>query len=424
MKFCAQIFLSLIATSAFSVGSPLNAATPIEIIDNLGVATQTSQFATAGGLTIARHQSVGPEFILTEPTLITEIGGFLGKLNQIIDGVLVPPSAHPLKVQIRPADVNGFPDVSIVLGEFTLSHDNDPFITSYESVAPNIVLQPGTYFAIFATQTSQIDDVGFLLERAFVPFDYQGEAPIRVGVFDPSTGGHFPIALVRSAVRILGIAPVSRIVSIDVRPRSDTNKLDPDSSREITVAILSVDGFNALTVDPNTVRFGATGNEAAPVHVARRDVDGNGHRDLLLRFEIQDTEIECGDTSGTLTGHTFNGESILGSSPIKTVKCYTFTTIDVPSAIETSASNINARGQIVGVYADIDGGHGFLLDSGLFATIDAPGARFTVPTGINDRRQIVGISIDIVNRGHSFLWDSGVFITIQFLALLPPECRI
>jgi hypothetical protein len=115
------------------------------------------------------------------------------------------------------------------------------------------------------------------------------------------------------------------------------------------VAILSLDGFNALTVDPNTVLFGATGNEAAPVDVARRDVDGNGQRDLVLRFEIQDIKIECGDTSATLSGQTSNGESILGSSPIKTVQCYTFTTIDFPDAtFGTSASKINAREQIVG----------------------------------------------------------------------------
>jgi probable HAF family extracellular repeat protein len=420
MKFVAQIFLSLIVTSVFSGGSLLNAATPIEIVDNLGVATPSTQFGAPGsaGLTISPRQFVGPQFILTAPTLITEIGGFLEKVSQIIDGVLVLPSPLPFKVQIRPADMNGFPDPIIVLSEFILSTDNDIEIISYESVAPNIILGPGTYFALFTPQTSPINDVGRLLDFATNPFDYRGEAAIVIGSFNPSTGLPVPVPphldLARSAVRILGIAPVSRLVSIDVRPRSDTNRLDPDSNREINVAILSLDGFNALTVDPNTVRFGATGNEAAPVDVARRDVDGNGQRDMVLRFEIQDTEIECGDTSATLTGQTFNGESILGSGAIKTVQCYTFTTIDVPRSIETSAANINARGQIVGVYADINGGHGFLLDSGLFATIDAPGARFTVPTGINDRRQIVGIDIDIVNRGHGFLWDSGVFTRIDF----------
>jgi hypothetical protein len=76
------------------------------------------------------------------------------------------------------------------------------------------------------------------------------------------------------------------------------------------VAIFSVNGFDAATVDPNTVRFGATGTEAAPVHVGRRDVDGDGHRDMVLRFQIQDTAIKCG-ASAVLTGQISGGQSII-----------------------------------------------------------------------------------------------------------------
>jgi uncharacterized membrane protein len=313
--------------------------------------------------------------------------------------------------------MNGFPDPFIVLGDFILTNSNDTQITSYESVAPNIILAPGTYFALFAPQTSEINDVGVLLSSASNPFDYQGEALIPIGSFNPSTGlpSNVPPSLdiARSAVRILGIAPVSRLVSIDIRPGSDRNKVDPDSNKRISVAILSVDDFDALTVEPKTVRFGAIGDEAAPVRIARRDVDGNGERDLVLRFEIQDTEIECGDTSATLTGLTSDGESILGSGPIKTVRCYTFVDIDFPGATGTGASQLNDHGQIVGIYFDVDNIHGFLMDNGLFATIDAPGSTRTLPEGINNRRQIVGAYRDIVGRFHSFLWDKGVFTTID-----------
>ena len=86
------------------------------------------------------------------------------------------------------------------------------------------------------------------------------------------------------------------LVSVDVRPRSDANKINPNSTKDINVAIFSVNGFDATKVDPNTVRFAATGTEAAPIHVGRRDVDGDGHRDMVVRFEIQDTGIKCGDT--------------------------------------------------------------------------------------------------------------------------------
>lgn len=112
-----------------------------------------------------------------------------------------------------------------------------------------------------------------------------------------------------------------QLVNIDIRPRSDANRINPNSSGNINVAILSDNGFDARTIDPNTVRFGATGIEAAPIHVGRRDVDGDGDRDLVLRFQIQDTGIRCGDTSAVLTGQISGGPSIIGSSPIQTIQC-------------------------------------------------------------------------------------------------------
>jgi hypothetical protein len=111
------------------------------------------------------------------------------------------------------------------------------------------------------------------------------------------------------------------LVSIDVRPRSDANRIRPNSNKNINVAILSINGFDALTVDPSTVRFGAKGTEALPIHVGRRDVNGDGRVDQILRFEIQDTQIKCGDTSATLTAEILNGPSIIGSSPITTTRC-------------------------------------------------------------------------------------------------------
>src|SRR4051794_29265388 len=45
---------------------------------------------------------------------------------------------------------------------------------------------------------------------------------------------------------------------------------------------------------------------------------------------------------------------------------FTFTTINVPGAIQTNANGINSRGQIVGFYTDASSGrqHGFLDDNG------------------------------------------------------------
>jgi hypothetical protein len=111
------------------------------------------------------------------------------------------------------------------------------------------------------------------------------------------------------------------LVAVDIRPKKDANRINPGTSKNINVAIFSVNGFDATNVDPNSVRFGATGTEAASIHVARRDVDGDGTHDMVVRFQIQDTGIKCGDTSAALTGQVFNGASFIGSSPIRTVQC-------------------------------------------------------------------------------------------------------
>jgi hypothetical protein len=116
-------------------------------------------------------------------------------------------------------------------------------------------------------------------------------------------------------------------VEIDIEPGSFPNSINPRSKRRIPVAILTTDAtdnagtFDAATVDPTTVLFGATGTEAAPVRNALEDVDGDGDTDMILHFNTQDAGIHCGDTSATLTGKTFDGQAIKGTDAITTVGC-------------------------------------------------------------------------------------------------------
>lgn len=75
---------------------------------------------------------------------------------------------------------------------------------------------------------------------------------------------------------------------------------------------------------------------------------------------------------------------------------YVFTTVDFPGAVYTQANGINAGGDIVGLYVDINSKwHGFLFSGGVFSTIDFPdniqGAiRSTQATGIGPSGDIVG----------------------------------
>ena len=89
---------------------------------------------------------------------------------------------------------------------------------------------------------------------------------------------------------------------IDVRPRRDPNRINPNSNRNINVALLSANSFDATTIDPSTVRFGATGVEAGsypwrPQRCKRRRSARFG-----ATFSNSDLGIECGATSVTLTG--------------------------------------------------------------------------------------------------------------------------
>src|SRR5438105_2663057 len=83
---------------------------------------------------------------------------------------------------------------------------------------------------------------------------------------------------------------------------------------------------------------------------------------------------------------------------------YTFTTVDFPGATDSEVDDINAHGQMVGVYQDAAGNtHGFLLNKGTFTTIDFPGAtgsEGTGASGINASGQIVGNYQDVSGKIH------------------------
>jgi hypothetical protein len=111
------------------------------------------------------------------------------------------------------------------------------------------------------------------------------------------------------------------VVSVDIRPKKDANRINPSSSKNVNVAVFSGDGFDAATIDPTSARFGATGTEATPIRVRITDVDGDGLRDMIFRFQILDTGIKCGDTSAFLAGQIAGGQSFIGSSPLTTVQC-------------------------------------------------------------------------------------------------------
>jgi uncharacterized membrane protein len=113
------------------------------------------------------------------------------------------------------------------------------------------------------------------------------------------------------------------------------------------------------------------------------------------------------DPEGNIVGQYSNATGLHGFLLSKGA----FTTIDVPGASFTEAFGINPEGNIVGVYSNATGTHGFLLrrrerdddgDNDAFTTIDVPGASFTEAFGINPEGNVVGLYRNATGT-HGFL---------------------
>jgi uncharacterized membrane protein len=70
------------------------------------------------------------------------------------------------------------------------------------------------------------------------------------------------------------------------------------------------------------------------------------------------------------------------------------TQLAVPGALDASAWDVNARGEVVGFYSDGSRAYGWVLAKGAYATVDVPGSFNTWAYGINARGQVVGVYTD------------------------------
>jgi len=111
------------------------------------------------------------------------------------------------------------------------------------------------------------------------------------------------------------------MVTIDIKPDSQINNINPGSKGVIAVSVLTSEDFDALQVDPDTVQFGPAGTAKAHSQAHVEDVDNDGDMDLQLHFKTQETGIQCGDTEATLTGNTWGGTPIMGTDSVNTVSC-------------------------------------------------------------------------------------------------------
>lgn len=114
---------------------------------------------------------------------------------------------------------------------------------------------------------------------------------------------------------------VVQAVQIDIKPGSDPNVVNLKSRGVIPVSILTTEDFDASTVDPLSVRVGPDGATESHGRGHIEDVDGDGDLDLMLHFRTEETGIQCGDTSVSLTAETFQSQALEGFDSIKTIGC-------------------------------------------------------------------------------------------------------
>ncbi len=122
-----------------------------------------------------------------------------------------------------------------------------------------------------------------------------------------------------SVVTVIGAAPAASLleISLDIQPQDKRNvvNLIPKNG-QVRVALLSSAALDALQVDLDTVRFGTAGTVVRSHWT--RDVNRDGHTDLVVAFETRHTGIKCGDTAAPLTAETYGGVAVHGTDFLQT----------------------------------------------------------------------------------------------------------
>ncbi len=109
-------------------------------------------------------------------------------------------------------------------------------------------------------------------------------------------------------------------VSIDIKPGSTENSINPNSHGKIPVAILSGRGFVAPeVVKQGSLTFGRSGSEQSLAFCSSEDVNGDGRLDLVCHFETERTAFQGSDSQGILNGLTHTGRALKGIDSIRLV---------------------------------------------------------------------------------------------------------
>jgi hypothetical protein len=122
---------------------------------------------------------------------------------------------------------------------------------------------------------------------AFGPFD-PPDGP-GIGLWQVTSQPLGAIPLVLETDRRARLRDCSALGGIDLKPGSNPNCVNPDSGGMVSVAILTTEDFDALSIDDSTIDFGGAEAFRCEAEDAGADLGlGDGDLDLICRFRKRD----------------------------------------------------------------------------------------------------------------------------------------
>jgi hypothetical protein len=257
-----------------------------------------SNLVDGGAQQILAHQPIGQEFTPSQPLLVAVDIALFGSAE---------PGSGAITVNIRQETITAPVLATTSQVVSACQADELPFtcMVHFDFPAP-VLVTPGMVYVLELQTTTPIH----AWQGDAFGGDYPGGSAIIQGIVDP----HKDYGFQTYAQPLLQIG-------IDVRPGHDTNVVNLKSNGFVRVAMLTTPSFDASTVDLSSLRFGPAEAHVAHGRGHSKDVDGDGDRDLVVRFRTKETGLKCGMSSATLTGTTKDSLPISGSDSITVKGC-------------------------------------------------------------------------------------------------------
>jgi len=181
------------------------------------------------------------------------------------------------------------------------------------------------------------------------------------------------------------------------------------------------DGLNFVSLDfPGAYRTWATGINNSGVIVGYYQPGKNYSNIYCFKYDGSFTGFSPPDTTNHAEAHGIDGAgNIVGLyNDTKGLHGFLFdginyTPINYPISSGTGAMGINLSGQIVGYYSDGVSPHGFLYDGTNYVSINVPGANNCYALDINDDGVVVGL-FHTSSHNLGFIFDGLNFQILNF----------